>query len=291
MNEIDTLSDTVADALSHPHVDLSFTLPTELGFDANDPLTIRSIDDLADSHNTAAAAPAITSDQWFAQSADGLCVPASVAMVVAAFTGQSAESVGERTQAEALRLHLLKQTGDTFSGMSPDAAVTLLDDFGVPAHVEQGTIADLERHLDEGHAVIVSVDSHELPAWHEADVREKPDHALFVREIDRETGLVFLEDPGHPEGRDEVLTIAELEDAWNDSGHTMVVTDAARHAADASTATAVTETRGADAPTGLPTRFDIHLPSSIGADVHLPTGNVPQGFVILPIVVAKLLAL
>lgn len=281
MNETDTLSDTVNDVFSGNDLNLSFDLPSIFGFDAGDPLTIRSIDDLADTADSGTLAPAVTSDQWFEQSADGLCVPASVAMVVASFTGGSAESVGEQTQAEALRLDLLTQTGDTFSGMSASGAVTLLDDFGIPAHVEQGTIADLERHLAEGHAVIVSVDSHELPAWQESDVSEKPDHALVVREIDRETGLVFLEDPGHPEGRDEVLTIAELEDAWDDSGHTMIVTDAAPHATDGETATA----------SGLPSALDIHLPATSGVDLQIPTGNLPQGFVILPFVVSKLLAL
>jgi len=276
MSEINTLDDLTADTFAGPDVHLSFDLPSFLGFDPTDPLTIQSLGDPSDTGESAAVAPAITSDEWFEQSADGLCVPSSVAMVVAAFTGQSAESVGQQTESEALRLDLLTQTGDTFSGMSPNSAVTLLDDFGIPAHVEQGTIADLEQHLADGRAVIVSVDSHELPAWNESDVAEKPDHALVVREIDRETGLVYLEDPGHPEGRDEVLTIAELENAWDDSGHTMVVTDTAPHA---------------DEATSSPSGFDVHLPASTGADLQIPTEAVPQGFVILPFVVAKLLAL
>jgi hypothetical protein len=170
--------------------------------------------------------PSVGANDWVDQKTDGLCVPASVAIITAAFNGQSTASVLDTTVADAERLGLLTRDGDGYSGMTPDGAVALLDEQGIPAHVETGgTIADLQQHLSEGHAVIAWVDSHELPAWNETDEAERTDHAVVVKQIDTATGLVYLEDPGHPEGRDEVLTIDELQRAWDDGNDTMIVTD------------------------------------------------------------------
>lgn len=171
--------------------------------------------------------PAVGDNDWVDQKTDGLCVPASVAMIVAAFTGESSSAALQTTTADAERLGLLTKQGDGYSGMSTDGAVALLAEEGIPAHVESGgTIDDLQQHLTDGDAVILWVDSHELPLWNETDQMERPDHAVVIKEIDTKTGLVYLEDPGHPQGRAEVLTIEELRRAWDDSNDTMIVTDA-----------------------------------------------------------------
>src|SRR5437870_5289657 len=81
---------------------------------------------------------------------------------------------------EAERLGLLTDGPDGFSGMTPEDTATLLGDMGIPAHVEHGSVEDLESYLDSGRAVILSVDSHELPAWHEQDEAERPDHAVVI---------------------------------------------------------------------------------------------------------------
>jgi len=172
--------------------------------------------------------PAVGDGDWVDQKTDGLCVPASVAMIVAAFTGESSADALQTTTADAQRLGLLTRQGDGYSGMTTDGAVALLAEEGVPAHVETGgSIDDLQQHLGDGDAVILWVDSHELPLWNETDQVEQPDHAVVIKEIDTKTGLVYLEDPGHPQGRAEVLTIQELQNAWDDGGNTMIVTDEA----------------------------------------------------------------
>jgi hypothetical protein len=35
---------------------------------------------------------------------------------------------------------------------------------------------------------------------------------------------VYLNDSGHPQGQEEILTIAQFEEAWNDSSYEMIVT-------------------------------------------------------------------
>ncbi|MDP9220331.1 MAG: C39 family peptidase [Actinomycetota bacterium] len=172
--------------------------------------------------------PAVGDNDWVDQKTDGLCVPASVAMIVAAFGGQPSSAALQTTVADAERLGLLTRDGDGYSGMTPDGAVALLAGENIPAHVETGgSIDDLQQHLSDGDAVILWVDSHELPLWNETDEVERPDHAVVIKEIDTKTGLVYLEDPGHPQGRAEILTIDELQRAWDDSNDTMIVTDAA----------------------------------------------------------------
>jgi hypothetical protein len=170
---------------------------------------------------------------WFDQEKDGLCVPASVSEVVAEFRGvPDAGSLLPEVTSAAEGFGLI-ETGDGYSGMTMDNAGALLDSLGVPNHIEHGDIGTLEQMLDQNRSIIVSVDADELPLWGETDpgdgtgADQGADHALVVTGIDEEKGLVYLNDPGHPEGREETLTIDQFKDAWADGDNTMVVTDSA----------------------------------------------------------------
>ena len=116
--------------------------------------------------------------------------------------------------------------------MTMDNASNVLSQMGVPNHLEQGNITELEHLLDENRSIVLSVDSKDLPLWGETAAPEgspgdTADHAVVITGIDTDKGLVYLNDPGHPEGREETLTIDQLEQAWNDGNHTMIVTDSA----------------------------------------------------------------
>ena len=157
---------------------------------------------------------------------------ASLSEVVAEFRGSPA--------AQSLRpevVHAAEQSG----GSHPDRHRVLGRDDGQRQQravadgrhlIEQGNITELEHLLDENRSSVLSVDLKDLPLWGETAAPEgspgdAADHAVVITGIDTDKGLVYLNDPGHPEGREETLTIDQLEQAWNDGNHTMIVTDSA----------------------------------------------------------------
>ncbi len=168
--------------------------------------------------------------QWAqTQTQDGFCVPVSVAMLVSEASGVV------HTEAEvvetAVTLGLLTQDGTgTWSGMTAEGARVLLDHYGIDARVDHAAgIETISDHLDEGHGVIVAVDSDEV--WHgvdddPSDAGAAPDHALVVTGVDDARGVVTLNDPGRPDGPGYEVAIATFEDAWADSGMELVVAEA-----------------------------------------------------------------
>ena len=163
---------------------------------------------------------------WFQQSADGLCVPASCAMIFNQLTGQvipESEFVAFAQQAG-----LLTWDGAEWSGMTAEDGAKMLELLGVEAQVADGaTIDDLDRWVDiEGRNVILAVDSDEV--WYGVDDDGAgdagADHALRLAEVDTERGVAYLEDPGNPAGRGYVIALSTLEDALADSGGQVVVT-------------------------------------------------------------------
>ncbi|MGO4205013.1 hypothetical protein AB4Z09_25405 [Rhodococcus sp. TAF43] len=85
---------------------------------------------------------------------------------------------------------------------------------------------DLAAKLADGYGVIAMVDSGELWTPAEEIVEDnKPDHVLVVAGIDTDRGVMILSDPGNPDGTGLEVPIAQFEDAWADSGNTMLVAD------------------------------------------------------------------
>jgi hypothetical protein len=171
------------------------------------------------------------------QSVSGFCVPVSVAMVVSQFFGNEDDIHSEMELVSvAISKGWMHQNADgTWTGLDANQAALLLKHYNIPSHVEQGTIADLRRYIGEGRGVILAVDSSEVWTTADDDATDQhkgADHALVIKAIDDNSVTLF--DPGDAMCPVRVMSLADFEDAWEDSGDTMVVTDATpqRHASD-----------------------------------------------------------
>lgn len=169
--------------------------------------------------------PDAISDNWFYQEVDGYCGPSSAAQIVSEYTGldiKDPEQLAQRSSELGLWAD-----GDPTHGMTVANLEVLLEDQGVPCHIEESSMTDLKTKLENGYGVIAMVDSGEI--WHpeqEAGEDNAPDHALVVSGIDEARGVVILSDPGSPNGNQETVPIAQFQDAWADSGNEMLVADA-----------------------------------------------------------------
>lgn len=169
------------------------------------------------------------SDHWFLQAENGTCVPASVAQIVAEYTGEDIQS--EEAFVEMSQENGYFVDGEINNGMSIYAAAELLEQNGIPATVETGNMDDLSRALDEGRGVMLYVDSGEYwdpeqEATDEATGRDQGgDHCVVISEIDHEKGVVYLSDPGHPDGDRMEVPLDEFEQAWGEANNTMIVCD------------------------------------------------------------------
>jgi hypothetical protein len=167
---------------------------------------------------------------WFLQAANGFCAPASVAQVVAAYTGtEIADETAfvEYAVAEGW-LTVDPVTGEA-SGMYPEDAHALLEAFGVESTLMSGSMDSLALYLEGGYEVIVTVDADEIWEGAEDDHLEggvAPDHMLVVTGIDLASGMVTLSDPGHPDGNMSQVPLSVFVGAWDDSEFEMLVADA-----------------------------------------------------------------
>ncbi|MFI6432876.1 C39 family peptidase [Rhodococcus oryzae] len=161
---------------------------------------------------------------WFYQQIDGYCGPSAVAQVVAQYTGATIADPQQLVD-RATELGLM---GDPADGMSLPNIEALLEDQGVPATLTGSSLDDLRRRLDGGYGVIAMVDSGEIwrPEQETGEDDNTPDHVLVVAGIDDNRGVVILSDPGVPSGNQLEIPIDQFEQAWADSGHQMLVTDA-----------------------------------------------------------------
>ena len=169
------------------------------------------------------------SEHWFQQAVNGTCVPASVAQIVAEYSGediQSEEAFVEMAQDNGYFLD-----GEIENGMPIYAAADLLEQNGIPATVETGTMDDLATALEEGRGVMLYVDSGEYwdPEQEERDEAmgrdQGGDHCVVISEIDTDKGVVYLSDPGHPDGDRMEVPLDEFEEAWGEADNTMIVCD------------------------------------------------------------------
>lgn len=169
--------------------------------------------------------PGAWTADWFYQEFDGACGPSSVAQVVSEYTGLDISNPQQLVD-RALELGLFPG-GDPSLGMTSDAIEALMEDQGVPCHLEYSSIDDLQAKLADGYGVITMVDSGEI--WYpgeEVVEDDRPDHALVVAGIDETRGVVILSDPGSPDGNQLEVPIEQFANAWADSGYEMLVADA-----------------------------------------------------------------
>lgn len=193
--------------------------------DGTDDTTIDTEDDDPDVHGE----PMAEIPYHQAQVGPNDCLPTSVAMVLSEVTG------AEVPQGDLVDLaNELELLGPT--GMSLEGGLQLLEHYGVEAEVQSGTTDDLRTMLDNGDQIIIGLDSDDL--YGEGDAPFSDDmvagHAVVITGIDDEAGVVYINDPGFPDGAGVAISIEAFEDAWQDSGNTMIVAEG--DAADAGSA-------------------------------------------------------
>ena len=94
--------------------------------------------------------------------------------------------------------------------------------YGIQAIAVHTKTDALEQDLDQGHKVIVGVNDKTI--WNEPGNRTQENHFVVVIGIDTKADLVHLNDSGVKAGRDEQVSIATFEAAWNTSDNFAVVT-------------------------------------------------------------------
>lgn len=148
------------------------------------------------------------------------CLPTSVAMVLSEITGEDVPQSDVVDLANELQL-----LGPT--GMSIEGGIALLDHYGVDAEVETGTIDELRTMLDNGDQIIIGLDSDDLYGAGDQPFQDDlvAGHAVVITGIDDEAGVVYINDPGFPDGAGVAISIDAFEDAWTDADHSMIVAE------------------------------------------------------------------
>ncbi|HAP76402.1 MAG TPA: hypothetical protein DCR14_10000 [Acidimicrobiaceae bacterium] len=148
------------------------------------------------------------------------CLPTSAAMVLTEVLGHEVPQ-GDLVDL-ANEMGLLGPTG-----MTIDGGVQLLEHYGVEAEASSGTMDSLRESLDAGDQVIIGLDSDDL--YGEGDAPFADDlvagHAVVITGIDDEAGLVYINDPGFPDGAGVAISIEAFEDAWQDADNSMIVVE------------------------------------------------------------------
>jgi len=156
-----------------------------------------------------------------AQVSDNDCLPTSVAMVATEVLGLDVPQGALVDLANELEL-----LGP--DGMSLEGGVTLLEHYGLDAEVQSGSMDDLRTLLANGTPVIIGLDADDLYGLGDQPFADDfaMGHAVVITGIDDEAGLVYINDPGFPDGAGIAVPIEDFEDAWIDGDNSMIVVDA-----------------------------------------------------------------
>ncbi len=183
--------------------------------------------------------PDTAAEYWQMQHLPDNCVLMSVADVVGEVTGDLPTETEIVTLAENTpsashpgSIYLRPNQGQTW-GTDPSDLVVLLAHYGIKGAITNAVTEDqtrvptgllaIEQYLGDGHKVIATVNVETI--WNDLDGdRTAPDHSLVVTGVDTRTGIVHLNDPAYPSGRDKQVTIATFMQAWKTSDYQMVVT-------------------------------------------------------------------
>lgn len=147
------------------------------------------------------------------------CLPTSVSMVLSEVTGQ-------HVPAEDVVALAHEKGFMTDSGMSAENSLQLLQAYGVDAQLETGTIDSLRQALDSGEKVIIGLDSDDLynGGGGPFDPGLVSGHAVELTGIDDgPPAMIYINDPGFPDGAGVQVPVDLFEDAWKDADHVMVV--------------------------------------------------------------------
>jgi hypothetical protein len=121
-------------------------------------------------------------------------------------------------------------------GTAPEDLGNILEAYGIPTHsVANASIEQLAAELQQGHRVIVGVNSGQL--WDQGPLAEfwnwvnaafgrdtstlsPADHAIAVTGLDLSdlnNPMVIVNDPGHPDGAGQAYPLDRFMDAWENS--------------------------------------------------------------------------
>lgn len=161
-------------------------------------------------------------DVWFWQEVDGYCGPTAAAFLLNQFAGAGINNP-EYMVEQAVNMGYMD---DPSLGMTTGNLADLLSSCGLPMEHVQSSVYDLAAKLEMGYGVIACVDSGELWGEESDSLYEDntPDHFLVVSEIDFNLQTVTLTDPGAPFGNGLEVSLAQFEDAWEDSNFEMIST-------------------------------------------------------------------
>ncbi len=171
--------------------------------------------------------PGGDADHWRLQQTPATCAIVSQQMIL--------EQFGIEVSEAQLMYEAMSYGWFTPAGTSPEDVGALLELHGVGTHtVYGGDVESLAMELAKGHKVIVGVDSGEIwgqdfffEDWLKGD---GVDHAIVVTGIDvsdPDNPMVYINDPGDPNGAAKAYPLADFLDAWDDSGRMYVATDEA----------------------------------------------------------------
>jgi predicted double-glycine peptidase len=167
--------------------------------------------------------PAAAAPYWRYQQQDLDCGEMAVADVVGQITGH--EPGEAEITAAAGNIPSVSHPGPIYkpSGKTKNSDLpVLLAHYGVPADAVHTNISSLEHDLDQGRKVIVGLNDRTI--WNTPGDRSQENHFVVVIGIDTNANLVHLNDSGAAAGRDEQVSIATFEAAWNTSDNFAVVT-------------------------------------------------------------------
>jgi predicted double-glycine peptidase len=168
--------------------------------------------------NPAAAAP-----YWRYQQQDRDCGEMAVADVVGQVTGH--EPTEDEITAAAGNIPSVSHPGPIYrpgaNTKNSDLPV-LLAHYGVPATAVHPNLDALAQDLDRGRKVIVGLNDKIL--WNKPGDRTQENHFVVVIGVDTSANVVHLNDSGIAAGRDEQVSVATFEAAWQTSDNFAVVT-------------------------------------------------------------------
>lgn len=161
-------------------------------------------------------------DDWFYQTFNGSCLPASVAQIFSEYTGESVSDLDFVHLANELGLWAVGPDG--VPGMYPEDAATLLESVGIPATYQSGQdLNDLVEYLSPPpHAVMVAVDADVF--WY-GESADQINHAVLITGIDPENGIVYISDTGTPDGNMMEVSLDDFLEAWDVGDNQLVVAD------------------------------------------------------------------
>lgn len=184
--------------------------------------------------------PDVAAEYWSEQNYDDCAIMAS-AHVVGILTGDMPEEDDIVAVAGSIAsrqhdgpIYVVTDSDDPdVGGTDPEDLPILLAHYGIHASYTDNDVATagglptglaaLDRYLDDGRAVIASVNANKI--WNEPD-DDNGAHAVVITGVDTEREVVHLNDSGTDDGADEQVSLSVFQSAWNDMDQRMVVTTA-----------------------------------------------------------------